>query len=101
MPAGAVYVGRPTFWGNPYGADDLSLRLYRNTVEGAWDPCLLGHVSDEERRELYSRHIEWRKRSNHVLRGDIQRMLRGKDLACWCKEGSPCHADILLELANQ
>jgi hypothetical protein len=26
--------------------------------------------------------------------------LRGKDLACWCKEGAPCHADILLELAN-
>lgn len=28
-------------------------------------------------------------------------LLRGKDLACWCKEGAPCHADILLELANQ
>ena len=26
--------------------------------------------------------------------------LRGKDLACWCKEGEPCHADVLLELAN-
>lgn len=26
--------------------------------------------------------------------------LRGKNLACWCKLGSPCHADVLLELAN-
>ena len=26
--------------------------------------------------------------------------LRGKDLACWCKEGDPCHADVLLEIAN-
>lgn len=26
--------------------------------------------------------------------------LRGKDLACWCKPGDPCHADTLLELAN-
>jgi hypothetical protein len=26
--------------------------------------------------------------------------LRGKNLACWCKLGEPCHADVLLELAN-
>lgn len=26
--------------------------------------------------------------------------LRGKNLACWCKPGEPCHADVLLELAN-
>ena len=26
--------------------------------------------------------------------------LRGKNLACWCKPGDPCHADVLLELAN-
>lgn len=26
--------------------------------------------------------------------------LRGFDLACWCKEGDPCHADVLLEIAN-
>jgi hypothetical protein len=26
--------------------------------------------------------------------------LRGKNLACWCRPGSPCHADILLELVN-
>jgi hypothetical protein len=27
--------------------------------------------------------------------------LRGKNLACWCKPGAPCHADVLLELANR
>ena len=27
--------------------------------------------------------------------------LRGKDLACWCPLDQPCHADVLLELANQ
>ena len=27
--------------------------------------------------------------------------LRGKNLACWCKPGEPCHADVLLELANE
>jgi hypothetical protein len=26
--------------------------------------------------------------------------LRGKDLACWCPLDQPCHADVLLEIAN-
>lgn len=26
--------------------------------------------------------------------------LRGKNLACWCRLDEPCHADILLRLAN-
>jgi hypothetical protein len=31
---------------------------------------------------------------------DIQRELRGKNLACWCPLDQPCHADVLLRLAN-
>lgn len=27
--------------------------------------------------------------------------LKGKNLACWCKLDEPCHADVLLELANK
>lgn len=27
--------------------------------------------------------------------------LKGKNLACWCKEGSPCHGDVILEIANR
>lgn len=27
--------------------------------------------------------------------------LRGKNLACWCPLDQPCHADVLLELANR
>lgn len=30
----------------------------------------------------------------------IAKALRGFNLACWCKPGEPCHADILLEIAN-
>jgi hypothetical protein len=26
--------------------------------------------------------------------------LRGKNLACRCKLGAPCHADVLLQMAN-
>ena len=31
---------------------------------------------------------------------EIRCELAGKDLACWCKPGDPCHADVLLEIAN-
>lgn len=31
---------------------------------------------------------------------DMRVELHGKNLACWCKIGTPCHADVLLELAN-
>jgi len=27
--------------------------------------------------------------------------LRGKNLMCWCEIGAPCHADVLLEIANR
>ncbi len=33
-------------------------------------------------------------------REDIRNHLAGKNLACWCKPGEPCHADVLLKLAN-
>jgi hypothetical protein len=31
---------------------------------------------------------------------DEIKALRGFNLCCWCKIGDPCHADVLLELAN-
>lgn len=30
----------------------------------------------------------------------IKAELRGRNLACWCPPGQPCHADVLLEIAN-
>ncbi len=35
-----------------------------------------------------------------ITRGRWLDPLRGKNLACWCKLDQPCHADVLLELAN-
>lgn len=31
---------------------------------------------------------------------EIRGALAGRDLACWCPLGEPCHADVLLEIAN-
>ena len=75
MPENAVYVGRPTMWGNPfplvgYSREDC-LRLYQEWLERKLgeDPTFLDP-------------------------------LKGKDLACWCPIDLPCHADILLKYAN-
>jgi len=74
VTAGAIYVGRPSKWGNPF-------------VVGV-------HGSREEVVFLYTKYLL----SNTKLMSKI-RSLRGKDLVCWC---SPelCHADVLLSLAN-
>jgi hypothetical protein len=78
MPEGAVYVGRPTRWGNPYpvwetGGPELAVAYYR-----AW----LGTDG-----------------AGLAVRAGWE--LRGRDLACWCPLDQPCHADVLLELANR
>jgi hypothetical protein len=81
MPEGAVYVGRPTKWGNPYVlTSDNSLgeivRQYRElvSVKNIWSTPNKQQIKDE---------------------------LRGKDLVCWCPLNRPCHADVLLEIANK
>jgi hypothetical protein len=74
MPEGAIYVGRPTRWGNPFPVG------------------MNGHVGAVQRFRAYlptSGRME-----------DIPRYLRGHDLCCWCSLDQPCHADVLLEIAN-
>lgn len=76
MPANTVYVGRPTRYGNPF---------------------LVGRQGDAS--ECVRAYRSW-LRTMPVLTADAKRELRGKNLACWCAIGQPCHADVLLELAN-
>ena len=71
MPAGAVYVGRQTKWGNPFTVAECGLQ---------------GAILGFER---------------HVLPHLPMHELRGKDLACWCPLNAPCHADVLLKVANE
>ena len=77
MPSDAIYVGRPSPWGNPFAPQPGTsikqcIELFR---QWAWKQILA--------------NPEWIK------------PLKGKDLACWCRPGDPCHADILLDLANE
>jgi len=92
MPPNAVYVGRPTKWGNPYMLASVPHRIDRTEIIVD---------SAEDAVELYRQHF-WRKRGAWKFDcGDLDvSELRGKDLACWCPLNQPCHADVLLEIAN-
>ena len=103
MPVGAVYVGRPTKWGNPFTlAEDIAIepkaaRMWAVRWSGVtlvrYDTRVLAAADAVDR---YRRNL---RVHNYSL--DWIMVLRGHDLACWCPLDQPCHADVLLELANQ
>ncbi|WP_010545925.1 DUF4326 domain-containing protein [Sphingomonas elodea] len=98
-PAGAVYVGRPTVWGNPFSdrpkiGHARSVILYRSWLDGDLSPRVLRAAAfdEPEINGLY----RWRRRLIACLH-----QLRGRDLQCWCPlTSSWCHADALLRSAN-
>lgn len=103
-PEGAVVVARPTRWGNPFALDiwgrAKSVELFRNTARGIWNPSTLKTVHDGDLQFAYQQHTGWLKHlGGHPL--ELARSeLAGRDLACWCPLDQPCHADVLLDLAN-
>jgi hypothetical protein len=89
MPENTVKVDRSTKWGNPF--------IF---------------IEDGTRAECVRKYREWCIPYRHggtmasfleseatTLRTIIAE-LRGKNLVCWCPLDQPCHADVLLELAN-
>ena len=77
LPEGAIVVTRPTKWGNPHPLElgrAEAVRRYR-------DDLLAGRLK--------------------VCVDDVKRELRGRDLACYCPLDEPCHADVLLAVANE
>ncbi|HVT35884.1 MAG TPA: DUF4326 domain-containing protein [Nevskiaceae bacterium] len=86
-PAEAVYVGRPTIWGNPWKVG--------GRAHGAIDPA-----TAQRRYEHALLAGGLADRTGHALVDRLEE-LRGHDLACWCEPSQPCHADVLLRLANR
>lgn len=89
-PEGAVVVARPTRWGNPFALD-----RYRQAGGPQPTEVLRARAVADFRRELLAGRLE-----GYPGLGEIRAELAGRDLACWCPENEPCHADVLLELAN-
>jgi len=74
IPAGAIYIGRGSKWGNPF-------RI----------------VHDGDRATVIARYERWLADQQHLLRALDE--LRGRDLVCFCAPRA-CHGDFLLRLAN-
>lgn len=90
LPRNTVSVARPTKWGNPHRVGP-AMHECRTAAE-AVRRFRLG-FDDIARYGFTDSPIGRMSRDLHEL--------RGKNLACWCKLGAPCHADVLLELANR
>ena len=80
----AIYVGRPSKWGNPFKIGDSGV---------------VPHMGRIDRKEAIRLYKDWLWR-HPELEEQAKQELKGKDLVCWCAP-SPCHADVLLELANK
>lgn len=106
MPPNTVYVGRPTKFGNPW------------TPVGYWNAGYSGDHSVAV-QACVENFRAWMTRTRSAWSGDVPTgpikelgspmiyheppdvsELRGKNLACWCPLDQPCHADVLLEIAN-
>ncbi|ARC56014.1 hypothetical protein AS850_02865 [Frondihabitans sp. 762G35] len=94
-PDGAVVVSRPSKWGNPYRVAgpidaDSAVKMFRDLVEKV--------SSDSVEPKLRHDGLGvWDRDVRTTIRTD----LAGRDLACWCPLDLPCHADVLLEIANE
>lgn len=103
MPEGAVYVGRPTKWGNPFVVSrwqsaGVAVELFSMIAHGVWSPP--AWMDDVDHRHSARARDGWLRRlAGHPI--ELARAeLRGKDLVCWCPLSEPCHADVLRKLAN-
>jgi hypothetical protein len=76
MPQGAVYIGRPSKWGNPFP-------LNRN----------------ESREDCLNKFEQYLKTKPELIEA-AKRELAGKDLVCFCAPAL-CHGDVWLRIANE
>jgi Domain of unknown function (DUF4326) len=97
-PEGAIYVGRPTLWGNPFTIDRFGharcVILHRYWLAGHLGALTL------ERMGFCPAEIDALDRKRDAT---LRRLpeLTGRALVCWCPQSSRwCHADTLIQLAN-
>ena len=90
-PCHAKYVGPGSFYGSPFRV----ARSARELEEG-------GELVVASAEEAVARYREWIEgtREGRFVAGCAARNLWGLDLVCWCPATQPCHADVLLEIAN-
>lgn len=98
MPPNTVKVDRSTTWGNPFCVGrPVDRKMARRW---GWWPLAFPErqASDGAHAcRLFAAVLGL----DEAIHEHVKDSLRGKNLACWCEPGAPCHADVLLELANR
>jgi hypothetical protein len=96
LPPNTVKVSRPGKWGNEFRIGDTVQRFSTENI------CETITVTDAAVAvALYRERMELALKQHPATMRPALDELRGRNLACWCKPGQPCHADVLLEMANR
>lgn len=95
LPANTVCVTRGTAWGNPF---IVNTHVEPGSKSGA---CYICVPTVEDAVECFGIMVRENTPSMIAFRQNIRDHLRGKNVACFCPLDSPCHGDILLEVANE
>lgn len=90
----AKLVTRPGPWGNPFSIDEVA-KTYR-LDRAAAQAKAVAMAGEWLRGTLDKKLSPGAPPSREKIRAE----LAGRNLACWCRPGTPCHADVLIELAN-
>lgn len=104
-PEGAIVVARPTKWGNPFRVGAPDAYWMGPGLSSPFRPDPVPKMDAQHVVDIYRQMVQTNCGSQ-FSREDVVAELRGHDLACWCplvdEHGNhvPCHADVLLELAN-
>ena len=113
LPEGTICITRGTKWGNPmkvrpwkgtdfgciYVQDFTDRKLWHRTnFYGTVPDMLVVFKKMMEGVQFGDKHLQvW---SGYLSKLDLSE-LEGHDLACFCKEGKPCHGDVYIELLNK
>jgi hypothetical protein len=114
MPEGAVYVGRPTIFGNPWSMRDVqqtwpgtspvrarlvAVRKYREELQHGGLLSDWGvYVSDQTYEAMHDRWEALAPGVESIIPLFRDLLKDATALACWCPLDQPCHADVLIEL---
>lgn len=99
MPEGAVYVGRPSRWGNPYIVQEQRSK-WAVLIDGeyfiwSWgSKCMAAKYATHYYRAYAELQLDLDPHWLDPLR-------QAHYLACWCALDAPCHADVLIELLKE
>ena len=92
MPPNTISVARPGKWGNPFS---VLPELAPGTPAGRY----IAMPTVEEAVAAYRLWLQIDPAGQQVAQ-QAHALLRGHDLACWCRPGTPCHAQVLIDLVN-